>query len=156
MRIGIQTWGSEGDIRPFVALGHALSGRGHEVELLYTEIGARRYEAVADALGIRARAVASPVIADNETLYAIGLEAIKTSNQLQQGLIISRRLLEPVVLPIYEAGLELARRSDLFIHHFILHPARAAAEKANTPAITVAFSIISAATRGPSSLFMRC
>ncbi|HUQ86881.1 MAG TPA: glycosyltransferase, partial [Vicinamibacterales bacterium] len=60
MRIGIQTWGSEGDIRPFVALGHALAKRGHHVELLYTEIGDRRYEAVAAALGFTARAVASP------------------------------------------------------------------------------------------------
>ena len=140
VRIGIQTWGSEGDIRPFVALGHALSGRGHEVELLYTEIGARGYEAAAEALGVRARAVASPVIADNETLYEIGLEAINARDQLQQGLIISRRLLEPVASPIYEAGLELARRSDLLIHHFILHPSRAAADATKTPAITVAFA----------------
>ena len=44
VRIGIQTWGSEGDIRPFVALGAALAQRGHAVELLYTEIGERRYE----------------------------------------------------------------------------------------------------------------
>jgi sterol 3beta-glucosyltransferase/vancomycin aglycone glucosyltransferase len=140
VRIGIQTWGSEGDIRPFVALGHALSRRGHEVELLYTEIGRRRYEAVAAALGFRARAIASPVIGDNEQLYAIGLEAINARNQLQQGLIISRRLLEPVTPQMYEAGLELARRSDLLVHHFILHAARAAADTAATPAITVAFA----------------
>jgi sterol 3beta-glucosyltransferase/vancomycin aglycone glucosyltransferase len=140
LRIGIQTWGSEGDIRPFVALGHALSRRGHDVELLYTEIGERRYEAAADALGFRARAVASPVIADRETLYEIGLEAINARDQLQQGLIISRRLLEPVTRPIYEAGLELARRSDAFVHHFILHAARAAADTTSTPTITVAFA----------------
>ena len=140
MRIGIQTWGSEGDIRPFVALGAALTRRGHDVELLYTEIGERRYEAVADALGFRARAVASPVIDNAEALYEIGLAAINARDQLQQGLLISRRLLEPVVPQIYEAGLELARRSDVLIHHFILHPARAAAEKASVPTITVAFA----------------
>jgi sterol 3beta-glucosyltransferase/vancomycin aglycone glucosyltransferase len=140
LRIGIQTWGSEGDIRPFVALGHALSRRGHDVELLYTEIGERRYEAVADALGFRARAVASPVIADREKLYEIGLEAINARDQLQQGLIISRRLLEPVTPSIYEAGVELARRSDALVHHFILHAARAAADTMSTPAITVAFA----------------
>ena len=47
VRIGIQTWGSEGDIRPFVALGHALAARGHDVEMLYTEISDRRYDEVA-------------------------------------------------------------------------------------------------------------
>ena len=140
MRIGIQTWGSEGDIRPFVALGHALSRRGHEVELLYTEIGERRYEAVADALGFRARAVASPVVADTEKLYEIGLEAINARDQLQQGLIISRRLLEPVTPQIYDAGLALARRSDLLVHHFILYAARAAADTIAVPTVTVAFA----------------
>jgi sterol 3beta-glucosyltransferase len=140
MRIGIQTWGSEGDIRPFVALGAALAGRGHAVELLYTEIGERRYEDVAASLGFTARAIASPVVADPARLFAIGLKVINTRNQLQQGLIISRNLLEPIVEPAYEAGLELARRSDLFVHHFILHPARAAADIAGTPHVTVTFA----------------
>jgi UDP:flavonoid glycosyltransferase YjiC (YdhE family) len=140
VRIGIQTWGSEGDIRPFVALGHALATRGHVVELLYTEIGERRYEHVAASLGFTARAIASPVVADPRRLFEIGLRVISTRNQLEQGLIISRELLEPIAEPAYEAGLALARRSDLFIHHFILHPARAAADKAGTPHVTVTFA----------------
>lgn len=140
VRIGIQTWGSEGDIRPFVALGAALARRRHRVELLYTEIGERRYEDVAASLGFAARAVASPVVADPQRLFEIGLKVINTRNQLEQGLIISKSMLEPIVEPAYEAGLELARRSDLFIHHFILHPARAAADTAGTPQITVTFA----------------
>ena len=140
MRIGIQTWGSEGDIRPFVALGAALARRGHVVELLYTEIGERRYEAVAASLGFIARAVASPVVADPQRVFEIGLKVINTRNQLQQGLLIAKELLEPIADRAYEAGRELARRSDLFIHHFILHPARAAADSAGTPQITVTFA----------------
>jgi len=140
VRIGIQTWGSEGDIRPFVALGAALARRGHAVELLYTEIGERRYDEVAAALGFSARAVASPVVSAPERVFEIGLRVINTRNQLQQALIISRELLEPIAEPAYQAGLELARRSDLFIHHFILHPARAAADQAGTPQITVTFA----------------
>ena len=140
MRIGIQTWGSEGDIRPFVALGHALTRRGHHVELLYTEIGSRRYEAVAEALGFSARAVASPVVADERDLYEIGLKAINTRNELEQGLWISKRLLEPVIPQVYEAGLELARRSDVVVQHFILHGARAAADTIGTPVVTVALT----------------
>jgi UDP:flavonoid glycosyltransferase YjiC (YdhE family) len=140
VRIGIQTWGSEGDIRPFIALGHALTARGHRVELLYTEIGDRRYEPVAESLGLVARAVASPVVADRARLYEIGLEAINARDQLQQGLLIAKRLLEPVIPQMYEAGLELAKRSDLLVHHFILHAARAAADIAGIPQITVAFA----------------
>jgi sterol 3beta-glucosyltransferase/vancomycin aglycone glucosyltransferase len=140
VRVGIQTWGSEGDIRPFIALGHALAARGHQVEMVYTEIGERRYDAVAEALGFPARAVASPVIADREQLYEIGLGAITTRNQLQQGILIFKRLLEPVIPQTYEAGLALAKRSDVVVHHFILHAARAAAEIARVPQITVAFA----------------
>jgi sterol 3beta-glucosyltransferase len=33
MKIGIQTWGSEGDIRPFIALAGGLTSAGHEVTL---------------------------------------------------------------------------------------------------------------------------
>lgn len=140
MRIGLQTWGSEGDIRPFVALGAALAGRGHRVELLYTEIADRRYEHVAQALGFTARAIASPVIPEREEQYRLGLEAINARDPLRQGLIIFRRILEPVVDPIYEAALDLCRRSDLVVQHFILHPARAAADLAGTPLITLAFA----------------
>src|SRR5688572_1275723 len=147
MRIGIQTWGSEGDIRPFLALGHALSSRGHHVELLYTEIGERRYEAVAQSLGFTARAVASPVVPSREELYEIGLEAIYARDELQQGLLIGKRLLEPVIPQMYDAGLELASRSDVLIHHFILHAARAAADMAGTPHITVAFAHMLSASR---------
>ena len=140
MRVGIQTWGSEGDIRPFVALGHALAARGHDVEMLYTEISARRYDDVARALGFTARSVASPIIKNEAELYDIGLKIIKTWDPLHQGLLISKHMLEPVIQPMYEAGLELAKRSDLLIHHFFLHSARAAAELTGTPAITVAFA----------------
>lgn len=140
MRVGIQTWGSEGDIRPFVALGHALASRGHDVEMLYTEVSDRRYEAAAQALGFTARAVASPIIKSEAELYEVGLKIINTRDPLQQGLLISKHMLEPVIREMYDAGLELAKRSDLLIHHFILHSARAVAELTNTPAITVAFA----------------
>ena len=140
MRVGIQTWGSEGDIRPFVALGHALASRGHDVEMLYTEVSDRRYEEVARALGFTARAVASPVITSEAQLYEIGLEIINTRDPLQQGLLISKYMLEPVLQPMFEAGLELAKRRDLLIRHFILHSARASAELTGIPDISVAFA----------------
>ena len=139
MRIGLQTWGSEGDIRPFVALGHALVARGHQVELVYTEIGDRRYESAAAALGFTARAVASPIV-DPDRAIEIGLEVLRTRDQLRQGLMISREMLEPVIEPMYEAAVDLCRRSDLLIHHFILHAARAAADLAKLPTVTVQFA----------------
>lgn len=139
MRIGIQSWGSEGDIRPFLALGAALRRRGHHVELLYTEIGDRRYESIAASLGFTATAVASPIV-DADVAIAIGLKVLNTRDQLQQGLIIARSMLEPVIEPMYEAAIALCKRSDLLIHHFILHASRAAADLIKVPAITVQFA----------------
>ena len=139
MRIGIQTWGSEGDTRPFVALGHALAARGHDVEMVYTEVSDRRYEAVAQSLGFTARAVASPILTDAQ-LDTIGLKTLSTSDPLRQGLVIAKYIFEPVVEPMFQAGLELAKRCDLLVHHFILYPARAAAELTGTPAISVALA----------------
>lgn len=140
MKIGIQAWGSEGDIRPLVAIGHGLVQRGHEVELVYTDIANRNYDAVAASLGMTARAVATPVIADETALYAIGLQAINTRNPLRQGQIVVDRLLRPVEDRIFAAAVDLCRRSDLIVTHLLLNQSRAAAELAGKPAVSVTFA----------------
>ena len=139
MRIGIQTWGSEGDIRPFLALGAALAKRGHQIELLYTEVGDRRYEAVASALGFTAKAIASPVINHDQEIE-LGLKILNTRNQFEQGLVIFKSMLEPAIERMFEAAQDLCKRSDVLIHHFVLHAARAAADLAGLPTITVQFA----------------
>jgi UDP:flavonoid glycosyltransferase YjiC (YdhE family) len=70
----------------------------------------------------------------------VGLKALNTRDQLQQGLLISREILEPVIEPMFEAAVDLCRRSDLLIHHFILHASRAAADLARVPTVTVQFA----------------
>lgn len=140
MKVGIQAWGSEGDIRPLIAIGHGLVQRGHEVELVYTDIADRRYDAVAAALGMTARAVATPVIADESELYEIGLKAINTPNPLSQGKIVYDRLLKPVEDQIFDAAVDLCGRSDLIVTHLLLNQSRAAAELAGKPAVSVTFA----------------
>ena len=41
MRIGLQTWGAECDLRPFYALANELASRGHEVRLVTTNAEGR-------------------------------------------------------------------------------------------------------------------
>ncbi len=36
MKIGIQTWGSDGDVRPFIALAAGLRAAGHDVTVAAT------------------------------------------------------------------------------------------------------------------------
>ena len=38
MHIGLQSWGTEGDLRPFLTLARALLQRGHRVELVFTGV----------------------------------------------------------------------------------------------------------------------
>ena len=45
MRVGILTWGSEGDLRPFLALSEGLSAAGHDVRLAYAPAEGRDYSA---------------------------------------------------------------------------------------------------------------
>ncbi len=140
MRIGIQAWGSEGDIRPLVALGHGLVQRGHTVELVYTDIAHRHYREVGATLGMTARPVATPVVADESALYEIGLTAITTSNPLWQAKIVYDRLLRPVQDQMFDAAVDLCRRSDLLVTHQLLNQSRAAAELAGKPAVSVTFA----------------
>ena len=72
--------------------------------------------------------------------FEIGIKVLNTRNQLTQGLIINRTMLEPVIDATYEAGLDLCRRSDVLIRHFILHSARAAADTIGIPQISVTFA----------------
>jgi UDP:flavonoid glycosyltransferase YjiC (YdhE family) len=57
MKIGIQTWGTEGDIRPFIALAGGLSAAGHEVTLAATEITNQRFTAYSERLEFTLRHV---------------------------------------------------------------------------------------------------
>jgi sterol 3beta-glucosyltransferase/vancomycin aglycone glucosyltransferase len=140
VRIGIQAWGSEGDIRPLIALGHGLVERGHDVELVYTDIADRNYEAVAAALGMRVRAVATPVVPDINETYRIGLKIISARDPLTQARIIFDEFLKPVERQLYEAATDLCARSDFLVGHFILHHLRAAAELAGKPEVSVTFA----------------
>jgi len=140
VRIGIQAWGSEGDIRPLLALGHGLVERGHDVELVYTDIADRRYEAVGSALGMRVSAVATPVVPDINETYRIGLRIIGARDPLTQARIIFDEFLKPVERQLYEAATDLCARSDFLVGHFILHHLHAAAELAGKPEVSVTFA----------------
>ena len=131
MRIGIQTWGSEGDIRPFVALGaRPGAARPRRRAGLHRDRRTALRSASPRRSGFTARAVATPVVADSASVYEIGLRSINARNPLTQGQIIVERLASTrSIEPIYEAAVDLCRAiATLIVGHFILHPARAAAE----------------------------
>jgi UDP:flavonoid glycosyltransferase YjiC (YdhE family) len=140
MRIGIQSWGSEGDNRPLLALGAGLARRGHQVELLYTDFEPRHFERAAAALGFTATPIATPVVSDLEALTRIGLRVAKAGSQLTQSRIIIERLFNPVVAEMHAASRALVDRSDVVIGHFFLYFLRAEAERRRRPSVSVMFA----------------
>jgi sterol 3beta-glucosyltransferase len=139
MKIGLQAWGSEGDIRPLIALSHGLARRGHDVELIYTDFEDRQFDALANALGFRARAVATPV-ADPDEMTRIGLRILDARDPLTQSQIIVRHLFDPVSEQMFAAATDLCRRSDLVVGHFFLYQLQAAAELTGLAHASVMFA----------------
>ena len=48
VKIGIQTWGSDDDILPFIALAEGLQAADHEVTFAYSSVDNKDYSSYAD------------------------------------------------------------------------------------------------------------
>lgn len=154
MRIGIQTWGSHGDIRPLMALAGGLRAAGHEVRLLVTNVYRADYDAAAAALDIDLRYVASPVVSDDDDLERIGETIFLETNPLRQARAIISEVFVPVVDQMFEAAQALCGDSDLVIGHHFHYPLRIAAEIAARPyaSVMLVHSIIPSRHYPPSGL----
>ena len=76
MKIGLQTWGTDGDFYPFLALAIGLKNAGHEVTIAYTSIDGTDYSSRADTEGIQLlRANAEGEISGDVNPYAIEAKA---------------------------------------------------------------------------------
>lgn len=140
MKIALQTWGSEGDIRPFLALAGGLSANGHDVALALTSVDLRDYSAYADALRFR-------IIHAHDTYKAWGADRLL---QLKQDVIRAKPLaqmtrllddlLEPAVDEMYAVARRLAETSDAVLGYFIAHPVQLAALKSGRPYVPLVWS----------------
>lgn len=139
MKIGIQTWGSHGDIRPFLALAEGLQEAGHEVSLVITCIDSAAYEGIASAQGVKITVLASPVISP-EQAEKIGRTAYNIRNPMTQMATLLRLCFDPVEDTMFEAAQKLCSEADLLIGHYFMHPLQIAAEKAGLPYVSVLLS----------------
>ncbi len=137
MRIGLQTWGSEGDIRPFLALGLGLQLAGHEVEIVVTDLGSKDYRALGSRLGLCITPVATPIIADPAECDRIGKKLLLATNFIAQERILIRRLFDPFIPAMLVESRRLVRECDLVIGHYYHHPLRMAAELSGVPEVSV-------------------
>jgi UDP:flavonoid glycosyltransferase YjiC (YdhE family) len=137
MKIGLQTWGSEGDIRPFTALAAGLVDAGHEVTLAVTDNIGRDYSAVANKYGFKLIAVPNPEMHEPAEVEAVWREIISAGNPIKQAKLVMEYGFDPAMEAMYVAARELCAANDAVIGHFFVYPLRVAAEKAGVPMATL-------------------
>jgi len=136
MKIGLQTWGSEGDIRPFLALAGGLSASGHKVSLVVTSVDSKDYSSYGREMDFTITHVGA-LSYDEKTIRFLAEKTIKSRNPVKQLKTIIEYFFNPVISEMYEASEQLCASDDLVIGHFMHHPLQAAAEKSGKPYVTL-------------------
>lgn len=138
MNIGMQTWGSQGDIHPFIALAEGLQDAGHDVTLAITCVDSDRYDRFISRAGVKIKLISSPVISDPAQLQKIGKAIFREHNPIAQTQMVIEKLFLPVESEMFKVSEQLCAENDLVIGHFFHYPLNAAAERSGRPYISVA------------------
>lgn len=154
MKIGLQTWGSYGDIRPFLALAEGLRTDGHDVTLAITCIDDASYDSSISRSGVKIRMVSSPVIQNQETLRNIEAQIFAEPEPLKQTQAIMEKLFVPAESDMYLTAEQLCKENDLVIGHFFHYPLNVAAERTGCPYASVALvhSAVPSSHQPPSGI----
>jgi UDP:flavonoid glycosyltransferase YjiC (YdhE family) len=133
MKVGLQAWGTEGDIRPFIGLAGGLSANGHDVTLVLTSLDLKDYSSYGRAGGFR-------IIDAQDTYRQWGLDRLISIKErlmalppLEQLTSMLEEVFEPAVDEMYEAARQLCRASDVLIGHYFAYPVQLAAWKEGCP-----------------------
>ena len=135
MRIGIQTWGSDGDILPFIALAKGLNDAGHKVSVVYTSVDNKDYASFSTNSGISMVKAFEKFHLPREKVLS---DILYTRNILKELALTLKYFFDPAVEAMYAAAKQLTHECDLVIGHVIHYPLAIAAEKARRPRVSVA------------------
>ena len=131
MRILLASWGSSGDLLPFLSLGRALRRRGHAVTLVGNPEWAER----ADGAGLRFVPAHTPL--DVSPLEA-NPEIVSDANMgLTSFRILVEKGIEPILAETYATLTREAADHDLLAAHHFVFPAALIHEKTGIPWATV-------------------
>ena len=133
MKIGIQTWGSNGDVRPLLALASGLKQAGHEISLIVSSIENRSYQSECRMLGIQYRQVPEHMDFDLEDFARRSARM----SFLQWLKVFLDEAFFACEDQIYAAARQLAEENDLLIGHHLLYPLKLAAKQAGKPFFSV-------------------
>ena len=133
LRIVLSTWGSTGDIQPFLALSKRLSEEGHQVRVCTSEIYRNRFI----ERGVDFYAVGAPF--DFSHLNQVMDVIVQIKNPLKSAILIATEGILYKADQWYEDCLKGMKGYDLAICHSADVPGQEAAIRNNLPWITVSY-----------------
>jgi len=133
MRVGIQGWGSEGDLRPLIALAARLHRHSHDVRLILSPVDGMNYRPLCARLEVPLQVVPERM---PHTLRDI-CQASRNPDPTK----VSRTLIDLAFMPhleaMYEAALTLSATSDVMVGLFSSWYVKASCLATRTPFVSV-------------------
>ena len=147
MKIGLHAWGSEGDIRPVIALAGGLHDVGHETVIAISSVDNKDYTDICNKLGVKYIKAVKWMDFDIKQLVRL---ANRNSIFIMKGLMDI--LFDPYIDEMHNASKHLAEECDITIGHVLSFPLKLAAHKAKKPyySITYLSSMIPSTSYIPS------
>lgn len=133
MRVGVLAWGSEGDLRPLVALAGRLKKLGHDPDLRFVVVDDTDHAILCLRYGVTMRVIPEHIEIRID-------EIVRDMKDKSPGKILEAfiaRAFRPYVDAMYEAGLELCENSDVVLGTSSSWPLKAAAIKTGVPYVVV-------------------
>jgi UDP:flavonoid glycosyltransferase YjiC (YdhE family) len=147
MRIGIVTWGSQGDVRPFLALAEALSKRGHRVDLVVSSIDESDYSGYPYGEGVNL-SFTSPLPIDRETLDRKSWESISDRNPVNHYRFLMEELFDPLEEELIAHCERLCTSCDVVVKHLVVYPLSVLSERHGIPLVDVSPTPVAIPAKG--------
>jgi sterol 3beta-glucosyltransferase len=135
MRVGLQGWGSEGDLRPLVALAARLRKSGHEARLVLTPVDGKDYRPLCESLDVGVKVVPERMAV---TLQQLVRDA-KSANPTKLSKAVLDLTFYPYVEAMYAASLDLCAASDVVVGGSSCWQLKAASLHARVPFVALDF-----------------
>ena len=119
MKIGIFTWGSDGDILPFIALAGGLKRSGHDISLSVASVDAKNYEASAKEVGVEISHVVYDYPSNPNNLMR---QCLSITNPVKQLEILVNSLYAPATELYLKEAVRLDCENELVIAHPFISP----------------------------------
>lgn len=137
MKIGIIAWGSEGDIRPFIALATELSKRGHHVDMVASSIDNRDFSGMLEGSDVKFSET-TPIPIDRDLLEMTSRMAIQDRNPINHFKFLLEHMFDPLEDELMDESRRLCSECDIVMKHLLVHPLAVMAESTGTPLVDVA------------------